>query len=97
MMHVCSVLRQIAPQGGARGGCFFPAQIAGHAAAAEALSHMTRGQGRSPGRFTYAPAVLWGGVGRARRYYNDHADVDRRPPPGRDPGCCRQGKPDRGV
>src|SRR5205085_168378 len=34
---------------------------------------------------------------RARRIFNVHAHADRRAPPGGDPGCSRQRKPDRGV
>ena len=34
---------------------------------------------------------------RARRFIHDNADVDRRPPPGRNPRGRRQGKPDRGA
>src|SRR5688572_11848142 len=34
---------------------------------------------------------------RARRNNNDHAYVNRRAPPGRNPRSRRQGEPDRGV
>src|SRR5687768_8873116 len=37
------------------------------------------------------------GLLRARRHNNDHAHVDRRAPPGRNPRGRRQGEPDRGV
>lgn len=89
MMLVSPISRLFALDGDARNGAFFPALIAGHAAVAEALSQNSFGIERKLGRPFYAPVALWGGADRARRYRNDNADVDRRPPPGGNTGCGR--------
>ena len=94
MMHVSPVPRHSALLGDARTGAFDSAMTAGPASAAEALTPEPYGLERLLRRNFVAPVALTGGSGRARRYDNDNADVDRRPPPGGNPGCGSQGKQD---
>src|SRR3954451_23297225 len=92
------------PMRGAASGRLRPAILAGLPLAAEAhVFNATRTEGaraasaepsslfeRARRRLSTAAERVWSEL-------NDHAHVDRRAPPGRDPGGRRQREPDRGI
>src|SRR3954454_32506 len=92
------------PMKSAASGVLRPALVAGLLPAAEAHPFITtRTVGARAG--SAAPSSLFERARRrlstaAERVWselNDHAHVDRRAPPGRDPGGRRQREPDRGI
>src|SRR5688572_2352075 len=58
---------------------------------------MKRAAAPSSSLFEHAGGRPSGAAARVWSDFNDYAHVDRRAPPGGDPGSRRQRKPDRGV
>src|SRR3954453_7695591 len=92
------------PMRGAASGALRPALVAGLPAAAEADPFITtrtveaRARSAAPSSlFERARRRLSTAAERVWRELNDHAHVDRRAPPGRDPGGRRQREPDLGI
>src|SRR5687768_8073019 len=89
---------------GIAAGAYRPGFSAGLPHAAEAIFFFStrtlkaRAEQAAPSSiFERAPAAAARTARRAWSDFNDNAHVDRRAPPGRNPGGGRQGKPDRGI